>query len=261
MQPTDEIKTDNCAIRMYLGDCMDLMKDKPDKFWDLAIVDPEQGKKEHGGKNRSGFVKQKNGSKIFVKDGLYKKANWDNKPASREYFDELFRVSQDQIIWGEQYYHTNFGPGRIIWDKCNGGTDQYDCEIAYCSPSDRTTLFRFMWSGMMQGKSIEEGHIQQGDKSLNEKRIHPTQKPVALYKWLLSNYAKHGQTILDTHGGSFSHAIACYDLGFDLDIIELDPDYYEAGKERVLTHIQKCEEIKKFGYAKTELSKTNPILF
>lgn len=208
------------------------MKQFPDKYFDLAIVDPEYGRKEHGGKDRSGYVKQKNGSKIFVPDGGYVKKNWDNKPAGEEYFQELLRVSKHQIIWGENYMPVKFGKGRIVWDKCNQGTDQSDCEIAYNSLTDRVDLFRYMWRGMMQGKSITEGHIQQGNKKLNEKRIHSTQKPIALYIWTLQQYAQQGWKLLDTHVGSASSLIAFDMLGFDFLGFENDEDIYSLANER-----------------------------
>lgn len=217
-------------------DCMEGMKEIPDKYFDLAISDPEYGRKEHGGKNRSGFVKQKNGSKIFVPDGGYVKKNWDNKPAGEEYFQELFRVSKHQIIWGENYMPVKFGKGRIVWDKCNQGTDQSDCEIAYNSLTERVDLFRYMWRGMMQGKSIAEGHIQQGNKKLNEKRIHPTQKPIALYLWQLQKYAQKGWKLLDTHVGSASSLIASDMLGFDIAGFEIDKEYYDLSNERREAH-------------------------
>lgn len=217
-------------------DCMEGMKQIPDKYFNLAIVDPEYGRKEHGGKDRRGLVKQRNGSQIYVAGGNYKKKNWDNSPADEKYFKELFRVSQNQIIWGENYMPILLGTGRIIWDKCNDGSDQSDCEIAYNSLTNRVDIFRYMWRGMMQGKSITEGYIQQGDKSKNETRIHPTQKPVALYKWLLKNYAKAGDKILDTHVGSASSLIACYDMGFEYLGFELDPDYYKMAVERIERH-------------------------
>ena len=209
------------------------MKEFPDKYFDLAIVDPEYGRKEHGGKNRSGYVKQKNGSKIFVKDGQYENRNWDNKPPSAEYFDELIRVSKNQIIFGCNYFNYPLIGGRIIWDKCNDGSDQSDAEIAYCSMNSRVDIFRYMWRGMFQGKSITEGTIQQGNKKLNEKRIHPTQKPIALYEWILSRYAKDGDIILDTHVGSASSLIACYNTNHKFVGFELDKYYYELSKKRL----------------------------
>ena len=217
----------------YNMDCMDGMKQFPDKYFDLAIVDPEYGRKEHGGRNRSGYVKQKNGKKIFVKDGQYENRNWDNKPPSADYFDELIRVSKNQIIWGCNYFDYPLVGGCIIWDKCNDGSDQSDAEIAYCSLNKRVDIFRYMWRGMFQGKSITEGTVQQGNKKLNEKRIHPTQKPVALYEYLLSRYAKDGDIILDTHVGSASSLIACHNTNHKFVGFELDEHYYKLSKERL----------------------------
>lgn len=221
----------------YNMDCMEYMTTLPDNAFDLAVVDPPYGRKEHGGKNRSGFVTQKNGGKIWVSDGKYAKKDWDSGPADDKYFAELFRVSRNQIIWGINYFGIAVKPGRIIWDKCNGSSDQCDCEIAFNSFGDRVDLFRFMWSGMMQGKSISKGHIMQGNKSLNEARIHPTQKPVALYTWIFSRYAKPGDKILDTHLGSGSSRIAAYDAGLDFVGCEIDQDYFKAQEERYQAHI------------------------
>lgn len=217
----------------YNMDCMDGMKLIPDKYFELAIVDPQWGRKEHGGKDRSRYVKQDNGKLTLVPSGKYKKKNWDSEPAGKEYFDELFRVSKHQIIWGENYFDIPFGPGRIIWDKCNDGSDQSDCEVAYNSLTDRVDIFRYMWRGMFQGKSITEGHIQQGDKSKNEIRIHPTQKPVNLYKWILKSFAKTGWKILDTHVGSASSLIACHQMGFEFMGFETDKDYYGDSLDRL----------------------------
>lgn len=213
--------------------CMEGMAYFPDGYFDLAIVDPEYGRKEHGGKSRSSFATQNNGKKVWVKDAAYVKKAWDYAPAGPEYFNELFRVSKHQIIWGCNYYSIPFGAGRIVWDKCNEGSDQSQCEIAYNSLTTRVDLFRYMWRGMMQGKSAVEGHIMQGDKRKNEKRIHPTQKPVALYQWLLLQYAKTGSIILDTHAGSCSSLVACLDMGFEFVGFEIDPDYYKAACARM----------------------------
>jgi len=216
----------------YNEDNMIGMARYPDKFFDLAIVDPEYGRKEDGGKNRGKNVRQKNGSITFVPSGDYKKKSWDNKPAGTEYFKELFRVSKHQIIWGCNYFTFTFGPGRIVWDKCNDGSDQSGAEIAYNSLTSRVDVFRYMWRGMMQGKSITEGHLQQGNKKLNEKRIHPTQKPVNLYRWLLMKYAQPGFKILDTHMGSQSSRIAAWVMGFDYWGWEIDHDYFVDANDR-----------------------------
>lgn len=213
--------------RLINIDCMEALPRYPDNFFQLAIVDPPY----FSGPERRGYYGRKV-STIGVQRRSYKKSDSWNVP-DESYFKELFRVSENQIIWGCNYYDYPFGPGRIIWDKCNGNSSYSDCEIAYCSLHDSVRLFRYMWSGMMQGKSIAEGHIMQGNKKLNEKRIHPTQKPVALYKWILQKYAKPGDLILDTHVGSGSSLIACYDLGFDYVGFEIDEFYCKAAQERL----------------------------
>lgn len=216
-------------ITLYNADCMDVMREMPDKAFDLAIVDPPY----FDGPDKLGYYGT-SVSSIGVKRSPYQSKHWS--VPGEDYFRELMRVSVRQIIWGCNYFQYPFGSGRIIWDKVNGNNSFSDCEIAYCSSINTVRMFRFMWRGMCQGKSINEGHIQLGNKLLNEKRIHPTQKPVALYKWLLGNYAKPGYKILDTHLGSGSICIACDDLGFDMTGIELDQDYYQAAKKRIINH-------------------------
>lgn len=216
----------------YNMNCMEGMKQFPDKYFDLAIADPPYGLKEHGGVNRSTYVKQPNGHYTYVKDGQYEKRNWDNTPPTKEYFEELIRVSKNQIIWGCNYFDYSLVGGRIIWDKCNDGTSQSGAEIAYCSLHNKVDIIRYMWRGMMQGKSISEGTIQQGNKSLNEKRIHPTQKPVLLYEALLKKYAKPGDIILDTHVGSASSLIACHNTNHKFVGFEIDEHYYTPSSER-----------------------------
>lgn len=215
------------------GDCMDYLPQFPDKYFDIAVVDPEYGRKEHGGKDRSKYVKQKNGSKLFVPGGNYEKRDWDNESAGKKYFDELIRVSKYQIIWGVNYFDYPLVGGRIIWDKCNDGSDQSDAEIAYCSLNNRVDMFRYMWRGMFQGKSIKEGSIQQGNKKLNEKRIHPTQKPVNLYRWIVQKYIEKGWKVLDTHVGSASSLIAYEESDIDYIGFEIDPYYYGLASKRL----------------------------
>lgn len=230
----------------YCMNCMDGMKEFPDKYFDIAIVDPEQGRKEHGGKNRSGYVKQKNGSKIFVKDGQYINRGWDYEPAGKEYFDELMRVSKHQIIWGVNYFDYLLTGGRIIWDKCNDGSDQSDAEIAYNSLTNRVDIFRYMWRGMFQGKSISEGTVQQGNKKLNEKRIHPTQKPVNLYRWILQKYEIPKEwKVLDSHVGSASSLIAFDEAGLQFVGFEKDEYMYRISSER---YRQETAQIRLFDF-------------
>jgi site-specific DNA-methyltransferase (adenine-specific) len=213
------------------------MKSLPDKHFDLCIADPAYGRGEDGGRKRSKAVLQKNGSRIYVEDGGYEKMEWDKEPPKKEVFDEIFRISKNQIIFGVNYLPWNFGPGRIIWDKCNDGSDQSDCEIAYNSMTERVDVFRFMWRGMMQGKSMTQGTVQQGNKAKNERRIHPTQKPVALYKWILTKYAEPGYKIFDPFLGSGSSRIAAHDLGFDFCGTEINQKYYADMARRFQQHI------------------------
>jgi len=217
---------------VFFEDCMLGMARYPDKYFDLAIVDPPQARKEDGGKDRGKKVKQKNGARTYLASGNYAKKGWDSQIPGPEYFEELSRVSKHQIIWGCNYFPYYFGPGRIVWDKCNDGSDQSGAEIAYNSLTDRVDVFRFMWRGMLQGKSVLMGHIMQGNKQLNEERIHPTQKPVALYRWLLHNFSISGSRILDTHMGSQSSRIAAFAIGLDYWGWETDEEYFEQGNKR-----------------------------
>lgn len=210
----------------YNMDCMDGMREFPDKYFELAIVDPPYFS---GPEKRNYYGRTV--SPIGVKR-YYKPSERWNVP-DENYFEELARVSKNQIVWGCNYFQHIFGPGRIVWDKCNEGSDFSDCEIAYCSMHDSVRIFRYMWNGMFQGKSISQGTVQQGNKKLNEKRIHPTQKPIALYDWILSKYAKPGDKILDTHVGSASSLIACYKNGYDYVGFELDPYYFKLAEKRL----------------------------
>lgn len=210
----------------YNMDCMEGMRQFPDKYFDLAIVDPPY----FSGPEKRGYY-GRTISPIGVQRIYKTSAEWS--VPNKSYFNELARVSKNQIIWGCNYFNYQFGPGRIVWDKCNGESSFSDCEIAYCSMHDSVRLFRYMWNGMFQGKSISEGTVQQGNKNLNEKRIHPTQKPVALYEWILSKYAKEGDIILDTHVGSASSLIACHNTNHKFVGFELDKHYYELSKQRL----------------------------
>lgn len=215
--------------RLYNLDCMEGMAEIPDNFFELAIVDPPY----FSGPEKRGYYGRRI-SPIGVHRTYRKTENWSLPDKS--YFEELMRVSQNQIVWGCNYFDYHFGPGRIVWDKCNGNSSFSDAEIAYCSMHNSAKLFAYMWNGMLQGKSISEGRTMQGNKTLNEKRIHPTQKPVNLYKWLLMHYAKRGDRILDTHVGSGSSLIACEDLGHAWLGFEIDPEYCRMAEERLAEH-------------------------
>lgn len=206
---------------------MEGMKQIPDKYFDLAIVDPPYFK---GPNKRQYYGRRIN--KLNIKRREYNEIEGWEIP-SEQYFKELIRVSKNQIVWGINYFNYHLGPGRIVWDKVNGKSSYSDCEIAYCSLHDSTKLFRYMWNGMNQGKSIREGHIMRGDKAKNEKRIHPTQKPVNLYKWILMNYANEGDKILDTHVGSASSLIACHEMSFDFIGFELDINMFDLSSKRL----------------------------
>lgn len=216
-------------ITLHLGDCMKVLSQLPDKSFDLAIVDPPY----FSGPKRRQFYGRRVSS-IGVKRVYEKSEAWQVPTA--EYFDELMRVAKYYIVWGCNYYDYIFAHGRIVWDKCNGTSSFSDCEIAATNLIESVRLFPFMWNGMLQGKSIADGRTMQGNKALNEKRIHPTQKPVALYAWLLTKFAQPGWKILDTHLGSGSIAIACEALNFPLLGIELDRHYYDAAKNRLQTY-------------------------
>lgn len=166
---------------------------------------------------------------IQVGGGLCKppkiyKAFDDSSTPDAEYFKELKRVSENQIIWGGNYFLDHLGATEcvVVWDKKRRGLNFADCEIAWSSIQQPCRIYEFKWNGMLQE-----------DMKNKEERIHPTQKPVALYKWLLTNYAKEGYKILDTHVGSASSLIACEDLGFDYVGFEIDRDYYEMAKKRI----------------------------
>ena len=209
----------------YNMDCLSAMQQMPDKYFDLAVVDPPY----FSGPERRNFYGCQV-SPIGVQR-MYKQSEvWQVR--DERYFDELRRVSKQQIIWGVNYFNYSFSPGRVVWDKCNGASSFSDCEIAYCSLHDSVRLYRYMWNGMCQGKSITEGYIMQGDKSKNEKRIHPTQKPVALYAWLYQQYAKPEDKILDTHLGSGSSRIAAWKLGLDFVGFEIDKYYFDLQEQR-----------------------------
>lgn len=189
-------------ITVINDDCMNVLRALPDNSFDLAIVDPPY----YSGPERRSFYGSEV-SAVGVARRSYPKSRKWTVPVS-EYFQELKRVAKHYIVWGCNYFYYRFASGRIVWDKCNQSSSFSDCELAATDLFSSVRIFRYMWNGMMQGKSMTEGWIMQGNKKLNEKRIHPTQKPVALYAWLLNNYATPGFRILDTHLGSGSSMIA-----------------------------------------------------
>ena len=199
-------------------DNMKLMARYPDNYFDLAIVDPPYGigESSNDNKSRSKLGKSKD----------YGSKNWDDNAPNKEYFKQLKRVSKNVIIWGANHFIENITNANsscwIVWNKENGKNDFADCELAYCTFKSAVRKIDLRWHGMLQH-----------DMKNKEVRIHPTQKPVKLYEWLLMNYAKKGDKILDTHLGSGSIAIACHNLGFDLTACELDKDYYNSAMKRI----------------------------
>jgi site-specific DNA-methyltransferase (adenine-specific) len=225
--------------KVYNIDCMDFMSTCKDKQFDLAICDIPYGigvGKMPYLREMSTTVKQKNGNRLNGNRNKrpYTHKEWDDNIPSQEYFNELCRVSKNQIIWGIEYtLWDNVGCGRIKWDKgVAEGMSFNRYEVAYCSLTNTTIELPLLWAGMCQAKSLSEPMTQQGNKSLNEKRIHPTHKPILLYKRLILDYAKEGDKILDTHLGSGSSRIACYEGGFDFWGCELDKEYFDASVKR-----------------------------
>ena len=201
-------------IELLHIDCMEYMATLPDKAFELAIVDPPY----FDGPQKPGYY---SGTKQRTKVGDYKTLEESWQVPGQKYVDELLRVSKNQIIWGINYFNVAMPGGRIVWVKGNQGSPFSMADIAYQSFYLRIDLFKYTWSGFWQEAGKEK-----------EQRIHPTQKHIALYKWLLHNYAKPGDRILDTHGGSRSLAIACHQMGFDHVSCELDKDYHEASVKR-----------------------------
>ena len=192
-------------------DNMELMARYPDKYFDLAIVDPPYGigAENHAGKKENGWKQ-------------WDKKNWDNEIPNKQYFEELKRVSKNQIIWGGNYMteYLHASMGWIIWDKGQRDFSLADGEMAWTSFNKAMRIWEYARA-----------------KTISDNKIHPTQKPVALYKWLLDKYAKQGDKILDTHLGSGSIAIACHDYGFDLTACELDTEYFDKAMQRINNHV------------------------
>jgi site-specific DNA-methyltransferase (adenine-specific) len=212
-------------INLYNEDCLQAMRKMDTDQYDLAIVDPPYGiKASNDSRFGKAFKDNTRPNSKPVKSKNYKISEWDYKIPSDEYFIQLFRISKNQIIWGGNYFIEKLKNTRcfIVWDKKNGNSNLADCELAWASFNTSVRKFAWLWNGFQKQKP--------------EIRIHPTQKPVALYKWILLNYAKEGDTILDTHLGSGSIAVACHDMGFSLDGYELDTEYYEAACKRLKEH-------------------------
>lgn len=218
----NDIMKERAEINLHQGDCLEAMQKMSDNEFDLAIVDPPYGIGESGANNhkRTGGRAKARNYKAF--------AGNDKEIPSAEYFEELKRVSKNQIIWGGNYMvkHLDKSMGWVFWDKDTGAQDFSDGELAYTSFNRALKKYKYTWCGFRQGTTNQR----------IEDRIHPTQKPVKLYEWLLTNYAKEGDKILDTHLGSGSIALACWNLKYDLTGYELDKDYYNAACKRLDKH-------------------------
>lgn len=207
-------------ITIHLGDCLEAMKQMKDNEYDLAIVDPPYGigidKAMNANKGRKGFK-------------IYRKTNWDSSIPKTEYFEQLKRVSKNQIIWGANYMISKIkedSQGWVIWNKVQRDFSMSDAELAFTSFDKTIRCFDYSRGSAM------------GNHNKNGGKIHPTQKPVKLYEWLLDNYAKEGDKILDTHLGSGSIALACHNRKFELDGWEIDEEYYNNAVKRLNTHKQ-----------------------
>jgi DNA modification methylase len=208
--------------RIYCGDCLDLMKEMPDKSVDLVLTDPPYGIGEAAGKNKNRggpvFGKKQN----FVDAVDYGNLEWDNAPPSEEYFNEMFRISKNQIIFGGNFF--DFPPSScwIVWDKDNGDNDFADCELAWTSFKSAVRKFTWRWNGLLQE-----------DMAHKEKREHPTQKPLPLMEWCLQKYSESGDLILNPFLGSGTTAVACKKLGRNFIGIEKEPAYVGIALKRL----------------------------
>lgn len=202
----------------YNMDCLEGMKQFPDNYFDLAIVDPV-----YGDVTKGGYMTNIDSTQKIAKVRHYHNSLWSQKKTEQEYFDELIRVSKNQVIWGGNYFANNLPSSQcwIVWDKDNSGRFA-DAELAWTSFNSAVRIFKYTWNGMIQQAGRE-----------HEYRIHPTQKPVALYEWIISRYGKTNDIILDTHVGSASSLIACHNTNHKYVGFEIDETYYKLAKERL----------------------------
>lgn len=201
-------------------DCMEFMRTVPDKYFDLAVCDPPY----FDGPQKPGYYE---GTKQKSKIGAYKDISGTWEIPGQDYMDDLVRVSKNQIVWGINYLKIMVPGGRIVWVKGSEDSPFSMAEIAYQSFYNRVDLFKYLWSGFWREAGSEK-----------ESRIHPTQKPIKLYEWILGKYCEHGQIIFDSHMGSGSSAVAANNMGFEYVGCELDVDYFEAACVRVTKHAQ-----------------------
>lgn len=226
-------------VNFFFGDYKIFIQNVPDLYYDWTIADIPYGIDVANMaylKEINTTVKQKNGNKLNPNRNkkAYKQKDWDKQTPSQDYFDEIRRISKNQIVFGVNYVDwEGLGKGRIKWDKgVAEGMSFGRYEYAYCSSIDYEHEIQLLWTGMRQAKSLSEPMTQQGNKKLNEKRIHPCHKPVLLYKRLLLDFVEPKTRIIDTHGGGMSIAIAADEFGVDADICEIDEEYFNSGTNR-----------------------------
>lgn len=206
------------------ADCLDILKQLPDKCIDLVLTDPPYGI-DVIDSHYDGRIKRSNN--CCAESGQYKKSDWDKKIPTREIFEQIFRVSKNQIIFGGNYFieYLHNSNCWIVWDKLNGSNCFADCELAWTSFKTAVRKYEFLWSGMLQQNMQKK-----------EKRIHPTQKPADLFGQILRDYSKENDLVLDCFSGSGTTAVACHNLKRRFICIEKDKDYYELSLKRLKEH-------------------------
>lgn len=211
-------QSDNGLITFILGDCMQFMAGCKENEFQLAVVDPPYGI----GAGNKNFINRNTANKKAEK--FYRDNDWDKCRPTQEYFNELKRVSKNYIIWGGNYFVDLLEPARcyIVWDKKTGDNSYADCELALTNIDSNAKIYTKFWLGAHATNKIE--------------RIHPTEKPIELYRWIFKNYAKPTDHIFDSHGGSMSSAIAAHMEGLRMTIIELDPEYFHKAIQRFATY-------------------------
>ena len=219
--------------KFIYADCMNHLPEFKDNHFDLALIDPPYGL---GVAEKFGKQSGEQYGRAAAPKSTYTIKQWDKKPPDNHYFRNLLRVSKNQIVWGANHFISQLphdSPCWIVWDKDNGDNHFADCELAWTSFNSAVRKFDYTWNGMIQG-----------DMKNKEIRIHPTQKPVVLYRWLLQNYAKPGDLILDSHVGSGSSLVACIMEGFDYIGYEIDKEYYDGAMKRIKAERQKIDLFK-----------------
>ena len=222
-------------IEITNEDNMLLMARYPDDYFDLAIVDPPYG--IGASKQSVSSSKMKGRKNSVIKRSDLKSKEWDNEIPNKEYFDELFRVSKNQIIWGGNYFPLPLINSWIVWNKLQVLETRSDGELAWTSFKRPLKIVPLLQDGFKRGQNVGYNQpVIYNEPFSGKQTIHPTQKPIVLYKWILDKYAKEGDKILDTHLGSGSIAIACHDYGYELTACELDKEYYDKAIQRITNH-------------------------